>query len=61
VGRREVVATGVTTEALIQSMGDAAEAEGTKATRLDDGRYLHDGCTVRHRTQRAAVNCTNDT
>jgi hypothetical protein len=57
----EVVATGLTTEALIRPMGDAAEAEATKAIRLDDGRYLHGGCTVRHRTQRAAENCTNRT
>lgn len=57
----EVVATGITTEALAQSMVDAAEAEATKAIRLDDGRYLHDGCTVRHRTQQAAENCANGT
>lgn len=57
----EVVATGLTTEALAESMAGTAEAEATKTIRLEDDRYVHDGCTVRHRTQQAAENCTNGT
>lgn len=57
----EVVATGLTTEALTESMGSTAESEVTKTIRLEDDRYIHDGCAVRHRTQRAAENCTNGT
>ncbi len=57
----EIVATGLTTEALTETKGDVTEAEATKAIRHDDGRYLHDGCAVRHRTQQAAENCTNGT
>lgn len=30
-----------------------------KVIREDAGRYLHDGCDVRHKTERAAENCTN--
>lgn len=29
-----------------------------KVIREDKGRYLHDGCDVRHKTERAAENCT---
>jgi hypothetical protein len=57
----EVVATGPTTEPLTESMEGTAEAEATKIIRLEDDRYLHDGCAVRHRTQQAAENCTNGT
>lgn len=57
----EVIATGLATNALTKAENDAAEAGTTKAIRLDDGRYCHDGCTVRHRTKRAAENCTNGT
>ena len=59
--RGEVIATGRTTNALIEAEGDAAETEAAKVIQLDDGRYLHDGCAVRHRTRRAAENCTNGT
>lgn len=57
----ELVATGPTTEALTQSMGGTAEAEVTKTIRFEDGRYLHDGCAMHHRTRRAAENCTKGT
>jgi len=57
----EVVATGLTTEPLTESIGGTGEAEVTETIRLEDDRYLHDGCAVRHRTQRAAENCTNGT
>jgi hypothetical protein len=57
----DAVATGLTTETLTDSMEGTAETEVTKTIRLDDHRYLHDGCSVRHRTQRAAENCTNGT
>lgn len=57
----EVVATGLTTEALTESMGGTAETEVAKKIWLEDDRYLHDGCAVRHRTQRAAENCTSGT
>jgi hypothetical protein len=57
----ELVAIGQTTEALTESMGGTAEAEVTKTIRFEDGRYFHDGCAMRHRTQRAAENCTKGT
>jgi hypothetical protein len=57
----EVVATGLAAEAPTEAEGDAGETEATKAIRLDDGKYLHDGCAVRHRTRRTAENCTNGT
>jgi hypothetical protein len=42
---------------------DIASGDGTEPSsrviREEDGRYLHDGCDVRHRKRGAADNCTN--
>jgi len=40
---------------------DSHDSDDRKSFRQDDGRYVHEGCTVRHKTMRAAENCTNGT
>lgn len=53
------IASGLSAKALVE--GAASSLGGSEAPKdicIEDGRYLHDGCSVRHRTQRAAENCT---
>lgn len=47
-----------TRQATADELGDH-DSDGRKPLRQEDDRFLHDTCTVRHKTQRAAENCTN--
>ena len=35
------------------------DSDDHKLFRREDDRFMHDGCTVRHKTRRAAENCSN--
>lgn len=56
----EVLAQGLQEDELIDEDDEAVKTpEDQRVIRQEDGRYLHDRCEVRHRTQHAAENCTN--
>jgi hypothetical protein len=58
----EVIADGLTTYAQRETTSnEPSPAVPARKIHPDGARFLHEGCEVRHRTARAAENCTNGT
>lgn len=54
----EQLARGLSQDDLVAEVEDAADSL-QKVIYEEDGRFLHDGCDVRHKKRQAAANCTN--
>jgi hypothetical protein len=46
-------------EAVLGAEDETAVAQNARSIREEDGRFLHEGCKVRHRKRQAALNCTH--
>jgi hypothetical protein len=59
----EPIAIGPTVDDLteVEDNGDDVDATSQKVIHLENGRFLHDGCEMRHKRRQAAQNCTNGT